>query len=182
MVSDWKAERSQPGLDQLFRIASYGRTTIDWLLSGKGPMQISIAFDGKTQDILGSTERQAVFRAADASGISFMNALNALVRDGVSVRGGFLPEDNSEAELVLRPVMKLRKAPRDRRIRYICKLLLLLAKELQQTPRVEAAPVLIQETEAELEAAANELHPNWKATLDLDYPEQKKAGKRKRKR
>src|SRR5260370_31062593 len=43
LVSDWRAERSIPGLPQLLETARRGHTTIDWLLTGSGPRTLTIA-------------------------------------------------------------------------------------------------------------------------------------------
>ncbi len=34
LVSDWKAERARPGIDELLKAAKFGNTTIEWLLTG----------------------------------------------------------------------------------------------------------------------------------------------------
>lgn len=141
LVSDWKANRSLPSVAQLFQISSLGRTTIDWLLSGEGPQIVSVAFDNKAQGDIGYMERKYLFEELERSGGDFTQVLNSIIRDGLSVRGRYLPEDNDEAELVLRPLLKISKATPSKQRSYTTKLILQLMSSLSHLPQRGSASV-----------------------------------------
>ena len=87
LVSDWRAERSIPGLPQLLETARRGHTTIDWLLTGSGPRTLTIAADNEETELLNVSERAFIEMAARRSKEPITRTLRSLIHDGLAARG-----------------------------------------------------------------------------------------------
>src|SRR2546426_3498635 len=87
LVSDWRGERSIPGLSQLLETARRGHTTIDWLLTGSGPRMLTIAADDKETELLNVSERAFIEMAARRSKEPITRTLRSLIHDGLAARG-----------------------------------------------------------------------------------------------
>ena len=87
LVSDWRAERSIPGLPQLLETARRGHTTIDWLLTGSGGRTLTIAADDEDNELLNNSERAFIEKAARCSNEPITRTLRSLIHDGLAARG-----------------------------------------------------------------------------------------------
>lgn len=87
LVSDWRGERSIPGLPQLLETARRGHTTIDWLLTGSGPRMLTIAADDEETELLNVSERAFIEMAARRSKEPITRTLRSLIHDGLAAHG-----------------------------------------------------------------------------------------------
>lgn len=86
LVSDWKGDRAFPTLIKLFEIADYGSTTVDWILKGNEPKNISVNVDNLSKSVNFYT-RNILFEISKKTGQSLPDLMQQLIDDGLILRG-----------------------------------------------------------------------------------------------